>query len=79
MRIEKQESIVLTFATTTAAMAFEMDAKNAGVEGRLIPVPRDISAGCGLAWMSRKPAELDLDKFIKDNNAEFEGRYELML
>lgn len=38
---------VVTFHTTTDAMAMEKACKEAGAPGRLIPVPREISAGCG--------------------------------
>lgn len=31
-------------------MAMERFCKEQGAAGRLIPVPRQISAGCGLAW-----------------------------
>lgn len=81
MAIEKQESIVITFPTTTAAMAFESKAQAAGVPGRLIPVPREISASCGMAWMSRQTAEIELNDFLEGAGAalDYMGRYELML
>lgn len=41
---------VITFETTTEAMAFEASARQKGIEGRLIPVPREITAGCGLSF-----------------------------
>jgi hypothetical protein len=31
-------------------MAFEDFCLDRGIDGRLIPLPREISAGCGLAW-----------------------------
>ena len=48
--IKKTEKLVITFYTTTDAMAMERLCKETGADGRLIPVPRAISAGCGLAW-----------------------------
>lgn len=41
---------VVTFATTAAALHLEQAARSAGLPGRLIPVPRALTAGCGLAW-----------------------------
>lgn len=41
---------VLTFFTTTAAMSMEKKCGDYKIPGRLIPVPREITAGCGLAW-----------------------------
>ena len=41
---------VLTFRTTAEAMAMEQKCGEQHIPGRLIPVPREITAGCGLAW-----------------------------
>ena len=54
MRVKKTY-IVLSFRTTLEAMEWEKHCLAAGVPGRLIPLPREISAGCGLAW--RMPPE----------------------
>lgn len=48
--IPKRERIIITFHTTTAAMAMEEFCRRQNLPGRLIPVPGMISAGCGLAW-----------------------------
>lgn len=47
---KKELRLVITFHTTAEAMAAERFCKEQGMPGRLIPVPRQISAGCGLAW-----------------------------
>ena len=47
---EKSWKYIVTFHTTTAAMAFEKLCEAKAVPGRLIPVPKEISSGCGLAW-----------------------------
>ena len=49
MRVRKTY-IVLSFRTTLQAMEWEKQCLAARVPGRLIPLPREISAGCGLAW-----------------------------
>ena len=46
----KRPYIVLSFGSTVAAMAWEKHCAEAGIPGRLIPLPRELSAGCGLAW-----------------------------
>lgn len=46
----KRPYIVLSFRTTLEAMAWEKQCLAVQVPGRLIPLPREISAGCGLAW-----------------------------
>ena len=48
----KEPKIVVTFANTTDAMKMEAVCEERKVPGRMIPVPKVISAGCGLAWCS---------------------------
>ena len=55
--IKKQERLVITFYTTTAAMAMESLCKANGADGRLIPVPGSITAVCGLAWCAKNESE----------------------
>ena len=47
---QKKNYMILTFKTTTAAMAMEKKCSEEGIPGRLIPLPGEISAGCGLSW-----------------------------
>ena len=56
----KTWKLVITFHTTAAAMAMEKLCKEENVPGRLIPVPREITAGCGLAWK----AEVDQEEAV---------------
>ena len=56
---QKKPTLIITFATTTQAMAMEKFCQTQGLPGRLIPVPREITAGCGLSWKAR-PEEKDL-------------------
>ena len=55
--IRRSEKLVITFYTTTAAMAMEKLCREEGAEGRLIPVPGSISADCGLAWCAKNESE----------------------
>ena len=48
--LQKKSTLVVTFDATVQAMAAEKYCLANGVPGRLIPVPREITAGCGLAW-----------------------------
>ena len=47
---EKTLRVIAAFHTTTDALAMEARCQADGVPGRLIPLPKEISAGCGLAW-----------------------------
>lgn len=46
----KSLSLIITFDTTSRAMAAERLFADSRLPGRMIPVPREITAGCGLAW-----------------------------
>ena len=54
----RQLRLIVSFHTTTAAMAMERYCLENAVPGRLIPIPREITAGCGMAW-SAPPEEKD--------------------
>lgn len=50
---KKELSLIISFATTTEAMHMEKYCKQEQLAGRLIPIPREITAGCGLAWKTK--------------------------
>ena len=47
---QKEERLIIAFRSTHDAIGFEEAAVKAGAKGRLIPLPKEISAGCGLSW-----------------------------
>lgn len=51
----RQASCIVTFHTTADAMETERVCRAAGLPGRLIPAPRNLTADCGIAWCG--PAE----------------------
>ena len=69
----------MTFPTTTQAMKMEKAARACGAPGRLIPVPREISAGCGMAWSAEAEAKEALKRLISDAGIEAEGIFVLMV
>lgn len=79
MRREKKLRLVVTFHTTAAALKTERTAKDAGLEGRLIPVPRELSAGCGLAWSAPPETGPRLLALLREKNVECAETCELLL
>lgn len=47
---KKRQYIVLSFASTARAMGLEKECAARGIPGRIIPLPGEITAGCGLGW-----------------------------
>lgn len=60
--IRQKPRLIIAFPSTTQAIEMERKSRKAGLPGRLIPLPREISAGCGMAWM----AEPDQEKVLRD-------------
>lgn len=68
---------VVTFHTTAEAFAFEKTCVNHGIEGHLSPIPRPISAGCGLAWLAPVEQRCAIEDLSERFKVDYEGFYEL--
>lgn len=76
---EKTLCLIITFHTTTAAIAMERLCQESGLPGRLIPVPREITAGCGMAWKAAIESMDELVAAAKDAGIDIDGAYELVI
>lgn len=50
-----------------------------GIFGRLIPLPSEISAGCGLSWKTKTEEKKKLLGFLDAEELKWEAMYELEL
>ena len=69
---QKKPTLVITFATTTQAMAMEKFCHAQGLPGRLIPVPREITAGCGLSWKAEPEQQAALEAALLENSMKWQ-------
>lgn len=76
---KKELKLVVTFHTTADAMAMEKACKEQNVPGRIIPVPRAISAGCGLAWCAELSDRELIAEMMKQSGIEEEEMHECMV
>lgn len=76
---KKELKLVVTFHTTADAMAMEKACKETETPGRIIPVPRAISAGCGLAWCADLSAREEIRKMMEGAGIEPEELHECMV
>jgi len=67
MSRQKKPKLIIAFNTTTAALAFE----DAYKLGRLIPLPSEIKAGCGLAYCADIKHESEIDKILREQKIEY--------
>ena len=74
---EKTPKTVVTFATTSDAMAMETAAREHGIPGRIIPVPSEVDAGCGLAWAVGAGQREELWAALHERRLAFEGVFEV--
>ena len=72
----KRPRLVVTFHTTAEAMETEQLCRNAGLPGKLISVPRQLTSDCGIAWAC--PAELrqKVADLLAENGVEYDGLHE---
>ena len=75
----KELKLVITFHTTADAMAMEKACKEANAPGRLIPVPRMISSGCGLSWCAALEEKDALLKVMEKVGLKEEDIHECMV
>ena len=79
MMRQKREYRIFTFHTTAAAMEMEAFCRDSGIPGRLIPVPRQLSAGCGIAWRMEAAVFAQYRAEIARSKIEIEQSVELAL
>ena len=76
---EKKEKLVVSFLTTTQAMAAEKYCQKNRIPGRIIPLPSAISAECGIAWCTEPEEEERIRQVINDGGIQAEGIHRVYL
>ena len=71
MARRKVKTAVASFHTTDA-LAFKQAAAGEGLRGRLAPIPRQLSAGCGMAGLEPEAAAELLDSLAQRSGIELE-------
>lgn len=79
MARQKSPAIVLSFEKTTDAMAVEKYCLANNLPGRLIPIPREITAGCGMAWKATPEDEDVLVSGLNNAGLKWNSLYHLKL
>ena len=69
----KENKVIVTFHTTAEAIAMEKACLNGKIPGRLIPVPRQISSGCGLAYCAAAELEEMVLTYMEEHGLHYEA------
>ena len=72
---QKTPHAVVAFDTTSDAMAMDAAAREHGLPGRVIPVPSEVNAGCGMAWSVPCCQRDELEDAMKSLGLAYEGIY----
>ena len=76
---EKRLWLIVTFPSTTEAILMEQTCRMQELPSRLIPVPRSISASCGMAWRAPTDSRSSLEQAIAAAGIAAEGWFYIML
>ena len=57
----------IIFEYRKSAIAAEEILKTNDVHGRLVLIPRELSAGCGMAWRAKPEDQEQVEKLLKQN------------
>ena len=76
---QKKLQLVISFESTAHAMAVETFCMEKGLPGRLIPIPKEITAGCGLAWKADPEAKEELLHASEQNGISYDGVHEIVI
>jgi len=68
---------LLTFGTTTQALKAEKVLQSAGADFLVIPIPREISASCGLAVKTRMENLLFQRELLQKEQVKVEAAYHI--
>ena len=74
--MKKVRKLIITFNTTTRAMAAGQALDKANVPGKLGSVPGSIRAGCGLAWMGPPDTREQAERVLKEGGIQYHEMHE---
>ncbi len=76
---EKTIKTVFTFPSTHEAISMEKLAREEKLPGKMIPVPRAISASCGICWAVEENFADMISSSLEKHGIYSDGRYRLLI
>ena len=75
--LSKQLKLIITFYTSSEAMATDKACKKEGIEGKLISAPRNITADCGISYATNISNKPKITELLSNNKITFEKMVEM--
>lgn len=76
---KKELRLLVMFYTTADAIRMEKECEKRQVPGRLIPVPGNISSGCGMCWCTKPEEEERIGILLAELCMEKEAVHKCMI
>lgn len=73
--MNKELCLLITFSSLNDALELEDIASG---QGRLIPVPRIVKAGCGMCFQTKQMNQKYWKEYLKENHIQYEQIVEVM-
>lgn len=75
--LKKELKLIVTFYTSSEAMATERVCKEAHIDGKLISAPRNLTADCGISYATEVANKSKIEKLLKEKKVEYEKMVEI--
>ncbi len=77
--IDRKHYGIVVFSSSSAASQAEIKIANQGWNGRLIPIPEQVSAGCGLVLQLSMEDLNEIEPFMIKEAISYDGIYEVLV
>lgn len=75
--LKKELKLIVTFYTSSEAMATEKVCKEAGIDGKLISAPRNLTSDCGISYATDVKNREYIANLLKERKVEYEKMVEV--
>lgn len=75
--LKKKLKLIVTFHTSSEAMATEKVCKDAGIVGQLISAPRDLTSDCGISYAAEVGDKGRIEELLNSKKIEFDRMVEV--
>ena len=75
--LKKKLKLIVTFHTSSEAMATEKACKDAGIKGQLISAPRNLTSDCGISYAAEVGDKAKIEELLDSKKIEYERMVEV--